>query len=358
MRDKSLKIVVAVGIICIVSILVIVNINRFMGNKKQVVSSNAIKGGFNQAVTIGNRLLAESNGEIVCYEKDGNRQWSKEIGFKNPKLIKANNNAVVADINGSTFKQFSDLGITYERTVKGTIINLKANKNGYLAILYKDSNNKSMLQFYNNQGKIIFSDKFYKGVLLDAGISDDNNKYFAVIQDVIGEGLIYQVINYDKHGEQSDVNMIKGEVYIGGHYINDKLVFCDTAKIHCIFNGKELWQKQIDGSLSKVFDTNDYFAYESVPKGTILSNKYYIKVIDSDGNVKLDKNIDNDINSIQTYEKGIIASGERELKYINISGKEIWDYPTYKDIKLSAFDGDNGYIVFVKDALYVKLGTK
>lgn len=358
MEEKKIrKIILLVSLVAIAVIMLIVDLNK-MQNDIHIARKAVIKDEFKGITAMfKDYMLSENDGKLKCYNSDGSTRWNYNLNYKSPALIGNGDICMAFDKRGNSIEAFDDNGRKWEYKVNGSIINAKANDTGDTMILFNGADNKGRIIVLEKDGTVRFKDEFNSGVVLDGGIEKNSNNYFAVVQDVIGDGLMYQVFTYDVNGMQTDVNTIKGEVYVGARFVAGKIICCDTSNIYCFAKGSVKWKKEIDGTIKRIFNDKEYFLYEVEPKGVALDYKDTLNVIDAEGKEKLSKNLDSDVYFAKAYEKGILAVIDRNVDYIAYNGSTIWSYPLYDDVINATFNDENkGYVVMNNKALsmYIK----
>lgn len=358
MKEKRIRnIILLVSIAIIAAIMLIVNYNRLQSDM-HITRKAVIKEDFKDGTAMfKNYMLSEKDGKLQCYNSDGSIIWNYNLGYKNPALLGNGDICMVFNRRGSDIKAFDDKGLKWTYRVNGSIINVKSNNTDESMVLLDGTDGRDKIIIIKDDGTVKFKDEFSSGVVVDGGIEENSNNYFAVVQDVIGDGLMYQVFTYDKNGMQTDVNTIKGEVYIGAKFINGKIICCDTTNIYCFANGNVKWKKAVDGTIKKIFNDKKYFLYEVEPMGVALNYKDILNAIDVNGDEKFSQKLDSDVYYAKSYNRGILAVVDRNINYISYYGSTIWSYPLYDDV-ISAMlnDEDKGYIVMSNKALsiYIK----
>ena len=102
----------------------------------------------------------------------------------------------IADKNVTKIYLIEDDKLVWEKTLDVTVEKIEVNKNGYMAVVTKDSVYKSVVSVYSNKGELLFKSYVSNGYVIDTEISPDNNYL------VIGE------VDYSKTFTESTVKVI------------------------------------------------------------------------------------------------------------------------------------------------------
>ena len=86
---------------------------------------------------------------------------------------------VIAEKEGHEICLIFDKTYLWSENIEGEILQIHVNRNGYVAAVSTDATHKSIITFFDSQGKKLFARYFATTRIVDASISGDN-KYIAI----------------------------------------------------------------------------------------------------------------------------------------------------------------------------------
>ena len=203
MRRISAKVKIISIILLVVSIIAMIttyivndNIREFIDTKilKKEISDDSVKNIYTnssviQTMTLAKNIVTLSSGELKVYDFEGNAKNTIKMKIGNPIYD-------VDDKNVTKIYLIEDDKLVWEKTLDVTVEKIEVNKNGYMAVVTKDSVYKSVVLVYSNKGELLLKSYVSNGYVIDIEISPDN-KYL-----VIGE------VDYSKTYIESTVKVI------------------------------------------------------------------------------------------------------------------------------------------------------
>lgn len=210
MRRISAKVKIISIILLVVSIIAIIttyivndNIREFVDTKilKKEISDDSVKNIYTNSSVIKTMSLAKnvvtlSSGELKVYDFEGNAKNTIKMKIGNPIYDIEDRYLGIADKNVTKIYLIEDDKLLWEKTLDVTVEKIEVNRNGYMAVVTKDSVYKSVVLVYSNKGELLLKSYVSNGYVIDTEISPDN-KYL-----VIGE------VDYSKTYIESTVKVI------------------------------------------------------------------------------------------------------------------------------------------------------
>ena len=210
MRRISAKVKIISIILLVVSIIAMIttyivndNIREFIDTKilKKEISDDSVKNIYTnssviQTMTLAKNIVTLSSGELKVYDFEGNAKNTIKMKIGNPIYDVEDKYLGIADKNVTKIYLIEDDKLVWEKTLDVTVEKIEVNKNGYMAVVTKDSVYKSVVLVYSNKGELLLKSYVSNGYVIDIEISPDN-KYL-----VIGE------VDYSKTYIESTVKVI------------------------------------------------------------------------------------------------------------------------------------------------------
>ena len=179
------------------------NIREFIDTKilKKEISDDSVKNIYTnssviQTMTLAKNIVTLSSGELKVYDFEGNAKNTIKMKIGNPIYDVEDRYLGIADKNVTKIYLIEDDKLLWEKTLDVTVEKIEVNKNGYMAVVTKDSVYKSVVLVYSNKGELLLKSYVSNGYVIDTEISPDN-KYL-----VIGE------VDYSKTYIESTVKVI------------------------------------------------------------------------------------------------------------------------------------------------------
>ena len=202
------------------------NIREFIDTKilKKEISDDSVKNIYTNSSVIQTMILAKnivtlSSGELKVYDFEGNAKNTIKMKIGNPIYDVEDKYLGIADKNVTKIYLIEDDKLVWEKTLDVTVEKIEVNKNGYMAVVTKDSVYKSVVLVYSNKGELLLKSYVSNGYVIDTEISPDN-KYL-----VIGE------VDYSKTYIESTVKVIDNQKAIKSEegsvvntFVKDKLL--------------------------------------------------------------------------------------------------------------------------------------
>ena len=192
-NKKKIIITIAIALIIILFIVIItlyisqrnvrnwVDINILRKNVLeqdiQTISLNTDK---NNQIHVYNNYVAILNEKIVTlYNSYGEKITSLDIGINSALFDSSDKYLAIAEEKGHEICLILDKTYLWSEKLEGEILQIHVNRNGYVAAISTDATHKSIVTFFDSQGKKLFTSYFASTRIVDASISNDN-KYIAI----------------------------------------------------------------------------------------------------------------------------------------------------------------------------------
>ncbi len=182
-------------------------------------------------------ILNKNNFKI--YDSTGKEERELTLEIAKPIFNENNRYLAVAETKGQKLYLIEDKEIVWERNVEGNISEINVNKNGYVAVTIVDTNYKTIVVMYDNQGEALFKTFFSWTRVVATSISNDN-KYLA-IAEIDTSGTILQtnvkIISIEE-GKKDAENSIK-KIYNGeNNELITNIKYQEKNKLLCMYSNK------------------------------------------------------------------------------------------------------------------------
>ena len=191
---KKIIIIVTICIIFVVLLIILVSlylsqknyrnwidINVFRKNvSEQDIQSINLNTDKNNQIHVYNNYISVLNDKTVTlYNSYGEKITSIEVNINSAIFDSSQKYFAIAENNGHEICLIFDKTYLWSEKLEGEILQIHVNRNGYIATVSTDATHKSIVTFFNSQGKKLFTSYFASTRIVDASISNDN-KYIAI----------------------------------------------------------------------------------------------------------------------------------------------------------------------------------
>lgn len=178
-----------------------------------------------------------SKNVLSIYNQNASLEKQIDINLSLPYAASNGKYLALAERNGQKIYLISGTNILWENTVEGAISRINVNENGYVSVIIQNTIYKSVIIFYDNSGKEVFTTYISTNLAVCTDISKDN-KYLAIGEvDYTGTLLksYVKIISVDKAETSPDNSIIYTYESGSGEFIlNINYGSKDTAV--CMFN--------------------------------------------------------------------------------------------------------------------------
>ena len=158
-----------------------VDINIFRKNVlEQDIQSINLNTDKNNQIHVYNNIISILNDKIITlYNSYGEKITSIDVNINSALFDSSQKYFVIAEKEGNEICLIFDKTYLWSEKVEGEILQIHVNKNGYVAAITTDVTHKSILTFFDSQGKKLFTRYFATTRIVDVSISTDN-KFIAI----------------------------------------------------------------------------------------------------------------------------------------------------------------------------------
>lgn len=302
-----LIIFIVISIILFSLYLGVENFRKFVDEKviKKEVEENSSKSTYlltgnkyNVIPTLDNIYTVQS-GQLKSYDKYGIEKNSERVSISNPIFDSSDKYATISEKQSISFYLLEDGKVKWEKKVDTSIVGIKVNKNGYVAVMSENNIYKAVVTVFNNKGDKLFKTYVSDSYGMSASISNDN-KYL-----VIGS------VNYSKTIANSNIKIVsmeKAKTDPDGAIINEYNIGKLLIDIKIKDGGEVIGQFSNSITRFGILDKKEEEIYK------LESNVEFVDINNNNNIALIEKKVENENNS-KFY-----------LKIINAYGKQVSIY--------------------------------
>ena len=278
-------------------------------------------------------ILVHSKDGISAYDGDGVQMWNQSYEMQAP-LVKNNGTYVaVGDYKGTTLYIIGKKGTTAEVETNLPILSLDVSAQGVAAVLLQDKD-VTWLRLYSEEGELISEVKTSmrnNGYPIAFAISPDNIKlgvsYMKAETGKINTSLAFY--NFGGVGQNAMDNLVSGYEYDGQifpmlTYLNetDALAVGDEKLLLLKGKQKPTLEKEVlfEQELQSVYTCETGFAL--VYRDLDGEGQYDVHIYNTDGERKLEHNIDFEFSDIILDDKKSVIYNEAKVLVLGLHGVE------------------------------------
>lgn len=126
-------------------------------------------------------LLVVGNNYIMGYSNNAKESFDESVSLMSATTDANGEYCIIGEKDGSRVYMINTNTKVWETDIQGTILDVSVNKNGYSAIVYKQTGYKSLIKVINPDGNELFTSYLASTYAIDVEISNDN-KHLAIAE--------------------------------------------------------------------------------------------------------------------------------------------------------------------------------
>lgn len=316
--------------------------------KKQVSESNLknieIDSDDNPSVFAYDKYITVlSKNTLTEYTSDGNSVAKLDVSISVPLVETNGKYMVIAEKGGQKIYLISGTSILWQNNIEGSITRVNVNRNGYVSVIIQSTIYKSVIIFYDLNGKELFRSYLSTNYAICTAVST-NNKYLA-IGEIDYSGTIIKsyvkVISVDlaqTDAENSTVYTYEAE---NGEIVTD-INYQDKENAICMFDSYV--QKVGLDSNERLYEITDedVFVDINLKDGYTVINKqssglfqyeYEMKIKDTNSKSESLYILNNDLpKSMSTSDNKMALNLGNEVQIVDTNGWLLKKYTSTKQI--------------------------
>ncbi len=303
-------------------------------------------------------LVVVGNNYIRGFDANGKENFDESVSIKNAVTSAKGDYCIVGEKEGSKIYMINANAKIWESEIQGSIYAVSVNKNGYSAIIYKQTGYKTLIKVLSPQGEEVFTSYLASTYAVDAEISNDNKTL--AIAEINTEGINAEsdikIIDINRL-EQDNVKAIpldKASLITNIEYTNKNDLLIQTNNNIQLFDGENL------SAISGKFSDDTYFAsIENFSEAVLIDRvenglfdvKYKVEVLDTNGNKK-EHMLERLPTMVKVQKNRIAVMAENQLLILNANAKLIKRYEVTGSVKdICLFDEGESLAIIYRDKI-------
>lgn len=376
-NKKKILITIAIMLIIILLIVIIalymskrnvrnwIDINIFRKNISdqdiEIINLNTDK---NNQIHVYNNYVAILNDKNVnLYNSYGEKIVSIEVNINSALFNSAGKYLAIAENKGNEICLIFDKTYLWSEKLEGEILQVHVNRNGYVATITTDATHKSILTFFDSQGKKLFASYFATTRIVDASISEDN-KYIAIGElDTTGTIIksnvkILSVQNAQKDPENTIIYTYEAD---DGNLITN-IKYQTKDQIACIYdNGLGVIKDKIYREVVKIDNDNitylandfkNHVVYVKEESTGLFKSQSKVFIVNTTDFQEKTYQMDISVKDVFANDNIIAVNVGTEIYFLDTNGWLIKKYTTNQEITNVKFSDSLATIIY-KDRIVI-----
>ena len=379
-NKKKILFAIGISLICILLIVMIslyienndvrnwVDINIFRKNiSEQDIQTISLNTDKNNQIHVCNNYVAILNDKIVTlYNSYGEKITSIDVNINSALYDSSDKYLTIAEDKGNEICLIFDKTYMWSEKLEGEILQIHVNRNGYVAVITNDATHKSIVTFFNSQGKKLFTSYFASTRIVDASISNDN-KYIAIGElDTTGTIIksnvkILSVQNAEQYPENTIIYTYEAD---DGNLITN-VKYQSKNQIACLYdNGLGVIKDQTYTDIIKIDnenvtylanDFNNHVMYVKEESAGLFKSKSDVYIINTSDFQEKTYKLENTAKDVFANDDVIAVNVGTEIYFIDTNGWLIKKYTANQEITNVKFSNSLAVIIFKDRVVIVDL---
>ena len=345
------------------------NILNYLNNKEweltESVGSTSI-GNFYAIDGTSSNLLVVGNNYILGYSDNAKESFDESVSLMSAITDANGEFCIIGEKDGSKVYMINTSTKVWETDIQGSILDVSVNKNGYSAIVYKQTGYKSLIKVLKPDGEELFTSYLASTYAIEVEISNDNKSL--AIAELNTDGIkIQSAIKFIdiNNIDQENVKKISLEddiLITDIEYTNkNQLLVLTDKNAQIILNGsvaEEIVNFNNDVNYATVENSNYVVSIEKAENG-LFEVKYLLNIYEyEEGQVNKKEYELNSLPLIMTASnKNIAMLFEDEFIVVNTNGKLVKRCEMNGNVKdICLFNDGNAVAIIFRDKIeFLKL---
>lgn len=324
------------------------------------LSTNYIKaeGTFSKLILIGNNY-------IKGYSNEAKEEFDIFASFQDVTCDSNGDYSVIAEKSGTTVYLICGSEKVWETTVPGNIYSVYVNKNGYVAVTYRQSGYKSLVKIISPNGIELFTSYFASTYALDVAITNDNKTLAIAEIDTDGIHVSSAIkiidINNLENSNVKKFDLDENSIIIDIEYTekNELLILTDSS-VKIIKNNEvtNMLNYEYPNTMNITIENcKNVITIEKEEKG-LFDVKYKLCIYSYGSQLEKKEFELYDLpKQIKAMNNIIAIAMENEVLVINTNGKLVKRFDISRDLKsLVIFDNTNMIGLIFRDKIeFIKI---
>lgn len=317
----------------------------------------------NQIHVYSKYIAILNNQKITLYNSYGEKITDIDVNINTAIFDSSEKYFAIAENGGKELYLILDKNYLWSNKVEGDILQVHVNRNGYVAVVTKDTIYKSILTLYNSDGTLLFKRYFASTRIVDASISADNKS--VAIGEVDSSGAMIKssvkILSVDNAKNDPDnaitntYNAEEGKLLTNVKYQSKGQIACmydDSINVIQNEQEKELLKinnKQV--TFMSVDLNNSSIHIEEEMTGMFKTNSH-VKITNTQNGEENNYNINDVPKEMYAKDNIIVVNTGTEVYFLNANGWLVRKYTTRQEVTSIMFSNNLAGVVY-KDKIVI-----
>lgn len=294
-------------------------------------------------------LIVIGTNYIKGYSNEGKEKFDVFLPFQDVISDSAGDYCIVGEKNGTNIYMISGNTKVWESKITGSIYDVYVNKNGYAAVIYKQSGYKSLVKVITPLGEELFTSYLASTYALDVSITNDNKNLAIAEVDIEGIHVTSSIkiidINNLENKDIKKINLEENGLVVDIEY-NDKneLLVKTDMKVWIIKdnNLNEILSFDNKSNIISTIENRENIVSVIKEENGLFDVKYKLCIYTPKNELQKEEYELYDLpKQIKILNNTVAVVMEDELLVLNINGKLLKKFEISRNIK-SVVLYDNG----------------
>lgn len=317
----------------------------------------------NQIHVYSKYIAILNNQKITLYNSYGEKVTDIDVNINTAIFDSSEKYFAIAENGGKELYLILDKNYLWSNKVEGDILQVHVNRNGYVAVVTKDTIYKSILTLYNSDGTLLFKRYFASTRIIDASISADNRS--VAIGEVDSSGAMIKssvkILSVDNAKNDPD-NAITNTYNAEDGKLLTNVKYQSKGQIACMYDDSiNVIQNEQEKELLKInnkqvtfmsVDLNNSSVHIEEEMTGVFKTNSHVKITNTQNGEENSYNI-NDVPKEMYAKDNIIAVNTgTEVYFLNANGWLVRKYTTRQEVTSIMFSNNLAGVVY-KDKIVI-----
>lgn len=317
----------------------------------------------NQIHVYSKYIAILNNQKITLYNSYGEKITDIDVNINTAIFDSSEKYFAIAENGGKELYLILDKNYLWSNKVEGDILQVHVNRNGYVAVVTKDTIYKSILTLYNSDGTLLFKRYFASTRIVDASISADNKS--VAIGEVDSSGAMIKssvkILSVDNAKNDPD-NAITNTYNAEEGKLLTNVKYQSKGQIACMYDDSiNVIQNEQEKELLKInnkqvtfmsVDLNSSSIHIEEEMTGVFKTNSHVKITNTQNGEENNYNINDVPKEMYAKDNIIVVNTGTEVYFLNANGWLVRKYTTRQEVTSIMFSNNLAGVVY-KDKIVI-----
>lgn len=317
----------------------------------------------NQIHVYSKYIAILNNQKVTLYNSYGEKVTDIDVNINTAIFDSSEKYFAIAENSGKELYLILDKNYLWSNKVEGDILQVHVNRNGYVAVVTKDTIYKSILTLYNSDGTLLFKRYFASTRIVDASISADNKS--VAIGEVDSSGAMIKssvkILSVDTAKNDPD-NAITNTYDAEDGKLLTNVKYQAKGQIACMYDDSiNVIQNEQERELLKInnkevtfmsVDLNNSSVHIEEEMAGVFKTDSYVKITNTQNGEESSYNIKDVPKEMYAKDNIIAVNTGTEVYFLNANGWLVKKYTTRQEVTNIMFSNNLAGLVY-KDKIVI-----